>query len=898
MPNINYQDQVVIVTGAGTGIGKVYALYFASLGAKVVVNDVSRESAEQVCNEIIKAGGKAAPSVHSVTDGHLIVEDAKKAFGGRIDVLLNNAGIIRDKSFKKMTDQEWDLVMLVHLKGAFVMSKAVWPIMRGQKYGRILNTTSAAGLYGNMGQANYSAAKMGLVSFTKTLAREGAKYGIAVNVIAPMAATQMLATVMPPDMLKALNPEFIAPLVGVLCSKDNGSPPVSGRIFEVGAGFVAEVRWEESQGVIFRTDDTFTPSAVKHRFADIRNFDKAEHPESMTDRDMIATLQKASSLPPNAQSDPKVEFYNKVVVITGAGAGLGRAYALMFAKLGAGVVVNDVSEKGAKSVCDEIIQAGGKAVPAVASAEDGDAIIKTALSAPWNTNKRVDVLIANAGILRDKSFLAMSESDWDQVIAVHLKGTFKCCKAVWDLMQAQKGGRIVTTCSGVGIFGNFGQANYSTAKAAILGFTRTLAIEGAKYNILANCIAPSAGTAMTETIWTKEMVDAFKPDFVAPLVGYLASDDCETTGDLFEVSGGWASQVRWERSGGYGFPNDRPLTADQIVSQWKKITDFNDGRSTHPSSTQEGFQQVMENFGNKGSASAGDDDEDPEIVKEAKSRTVDPDEYSYSERDVIIYNMGIGATEKDLKWVYEQDGDFAALPTFGVIPGFNAGSTLGFDWLPNFNPAKLLHGEQYLKIHGKIPTSATLVCQPRLIEVLDKGKSASVTSGVDVVDKATGKKVFETQGTVVLRGVGNFNGRKKGSDRGAASAANKPPSRKPDAVVEEKVLERQAAWYRMSGDLNPLHLDPSFSSIGGFEKPILHGLCSMGIAGKHVLQNFGEYDDIKVRFAGVVYPGETLVTEMWREGPKVIFTTKVKERNTPALAAAAVTLKAGAKAKL
>jgi len=271
-------------------------------------------------------------------------------------------------------------------------------------------------------------------------------------------------------------------------------------------------------------------------------------------------------------------------------------------------------------------------------------------------------------------------------------------------------------------------------------------------------------------------------------------------------------------------------------------------------------------------------------------------DYSYTERDVILYNLGIGATERDLQWTYEGHDQFAALPTFGVIPQFQA--TIPLEFLPNFNPAKLLHGEQYLAIKAPIPTQADLVSEVRLLEVLDKGKAAAVTSIVQTKDKSSGQVIFENQSTLFIRGSGGFGGKKKGNDRGAASAVNTPPQRNPDAVAEEKTAPSQAALYRLSGDYNPLHILPEFAAIGGFDKPILHGLCFMGIAGKHVLRAFGEFKDIKVRFAGVVYPGETLITEMWKEGDKVIFITKTKERDTVVLASAAATLVDSSKAKL
>ncbi|KAG6826774.1 hypothetical protein H0H92_014514 [Tricholoma furcatifolium] len=294
------------------------------------------------------------------------------------------------------------------------------------------------------------------------------------------------------------------------------------------------------------------------------------------------------------------------------------------------------------------------------------------------------------------------------------------------------------------------------------------------------------------------------------------------------------------------------------------------------------------------------DPEDSQLVVDAKKERSEPVEYSYTERDVILYNLGIGATEKELQWTFEGDDAFAALPTFGVVPQFAASSGLPLDWLPNFNPAKLLHGEQYLRIRAPIPTSGELVNEARLMEVLDKGKAAAVTTIVETRDKSTGEVIFENQSTVFIRGAGGFGGKRTGNDRGAASAANEPPKRSPDAVVEEKTTTSQAALYRLSGDSNPLHASilPEFAAIGGFDQPILHGLCSMGIAGKHVLKTYGKFSDIKVRFAGVVYPGETIVTEMWKEGGKVVFLAKVKERGTTVLAAAAATLDTGKGAKL
>lgn len=255
-------------------------------------------------------------------------------------------------------------------------------------------------------------------------------------------------------------------------------------------------------------------------------------------------------------------------------------------------------------------------------------------------------------------------------------------------------------------------------------------------------------------------------------------------------------------------------------------------------------------------------------------------------------DLGVGAKRTDLPLVFENDDKFQVLPTFGVIPTFNAVSPFSMsDVVPNFSPMMLLHGEQYLEIRSfPIPTAATLVSYPKLVEVVDKGNAGIVVTGSTTKDKKTGKDVFYNESTVFIRGSGGFGGPAKGSDRGAATRVYKMPQRAPDAVVEEATTAEQAAVYRLSGDRNPLHIDPEFSKVGGFETPILHGLCFFGIAGKAVLQTYGMFRNIKVRFAGVVLPGQTLVTEMWKEGGVVVFQTKVKETGKLCIAGAGAEL--------
>ena len=840
-----------------------------------------------VVDEIKAAGGKAIANYDSVEYGEKIIDTAIQAFG-RIDILLNNAGILRDVSFKNMKDDDWDLIMKVHVKGAYKCARAAWPHFRKQKCGRVINTASSAGLFGAFGQANYSAAKLSQVGFTETLAKEGYKYNILCNVIAPVAASRMTQTVMPPDVLESLKPDWVVPLVAVLVHPSNKQE--TGSIFEVGGGHVAKIRWERAKGALLKTGPTLTPGAILKKWENVNDFSEPTYPDGVAN--FMELLEEAQKLGDNDTGDT-ISFAGKVALVTGAGAGLGRAYALTFAKLGASVVVNDLVNPD--DVSQEIQKMGGKAVASKASAEDGDAVVKAAIDAFG----RIDIIVNNAGILRDKAFGNMDENLWDQVIAVHLRGTYKVTKAAWPYMLKQKYGRIVNTASTSGIYGNFGQANYAAAKLGILGFSRAIAREGSKYNIYVNTIAPNAGTNMTRTIMPEEMVQAFKPDYVAPMVAALCSDKVPDppTGLLFEVGSGWQARTRWQRSGGYGFPIDKKLTPEAVAAKWETIVNFDDGRADHPQDSQDGLKRIMDNFANrtKGGSPPNQGKVNQDVldnIAAAKKAQSEGSRYSYDDKDVILYNLGLGAKRTDLPLVYENSDSFQVLPTFGVIPPMFVEQPWALDAvMPNFNPMMLLHGEQYLEVRKfPVPTSATLVTYPKLIEVVDKGNAAVVYFSNTTKDANSGEDIFYNETAFFVRGSGGFGGPAKIADRGAATSAHKLPSRAPDAVFEEATTAEQAALYRLSGDRNPLHVDPDFSKVGGFKVPILHGLCFFGISGKHILNTFGLFRNIKVRFAGIVLPGQTLRTEMWREGKLVVFQTKVVETGKLAIAGAGAEL--------
>ncbi len=254
--NMGYDGKVVIITGAGGGLGRQHALLLASRGALVVINDLGgaidgsgsdKGAAEHVVDEIKAAGGEAVADTNSVATpegGAAIVQTALDAYG-KVDVVINNAGILRDKSFHNMTPDLLNPVLDVHLKGAFYVTQPAWVVMREQGYGRIISTSSAAGVFGNFGQTNYGAAKMGLVGFTRVLAAEGAKYNIKANAIAPLALTRMTENLMGGAFGDKLAPGLVSPLVAFLAHEDC---PVSGQLFSVGGGRVAHVFIAETQG--------------------------------------------------------------------------------------------------------------------------------------------------------------------------------------------------------------------------------------------------------------------------------------------------------------------------------------------------------------------------------------------------------------------------------------------------------------------------------------------------------------------------------------------------------------------------------------------------------------------------------------------------------------------------
>ena len=280
---IRFDDRVAIVTGAGAGLGRCHALLLAERGARIVVNDPGgavdghgseHSVADQVVAEIKASGGEAVANHDSVADetaAQNIIDTALNAWG-RLDILVNNAGILRDRAFNNMTMEDFEAAVQVHMMGTVYCTKAAWPVMRRQKYGRVVVTTSGSGTVGNFGQSNYGAAKTGVVGLINCLRHEGAKYGILTNAISPSAHTRMTEGLLPPDMIPYMKPELVSPAVAWLCSEDCN---VSGQIIAATAGSYARVQYFVTEGVQFDPEQPVTIEMFAEAFPAIADLSTA-----------------------------------------------------------------------------------------------------------------------------------------------------------------------------------------------------------------------------------------------------------------------------------------------------------------------------------------------------------------------------------------------------------------------------------------------------------------------------------------------------------------------------------------------------------------------------------------------------------------------------------------------
>lgn len=561
------EGKVAIVTGAGGGIGKAVAEQLATLGARIVVNDLGSEldgtggsagPAELTASAIRAAGGEAVTNTDSVADmatGERVIEAALDSFG-QLDIVATAAGILRDRMIFNMTEEEWDDVISVHLKGTFSVVKHAAILFRQQRSGRVITFTSESGLTGFAGQANYGAAKSGIAGLTKVVARDIGKYGATANSIAPRAQTRMIATI--PDYARmemaksgldfspdddSYSPKDVAPMAAFLAS--DYASDVNGQIFLVHGGTIGLMSQPRIYRSIFNPGGRWTVDGLNTMVP-------------------LRLLRGPGNYSPPIQSKKSVSdnstlLSEKVAVVTGAARGIGRSVAMLLAHKGAKVVVNDIgsdldgsgiSSGPAVSLVQEINDNGGTAAISldnVAEFEGGERIIQTAI----DNYGRLDIVVTPAGILRDRMVFNMTEEEWDDVIAVHLKGTFSVVRPASIIFRQQRNGRIITFSSISGLFGASGQANYGAAKDGIAGLTRVLSKDLAKYNVTANAISPGADTRMTASVpdVTKQLrsqgqisppdgILTREPEDVAPMVVWLASDESYgVTGQVFHCAG-------------------------------------------------------------------------------------------------------------------------------------------------------------------------------------------------------------------------------------------------------------------------------------------------------------------------------------------------------------------------
>lgn len=412
-----------------------------------------------------------------------------------------------------------------------------------------------------------------------------------------------------------------------------------------------------------------------------------------------------------------------------------------------------------------------------------------------------------------------------QLTQLNLYYIFQCTKAAWPHMIKQKYGRIIMVTSAAGLYGNHGQSHYSAVKMGILGFASALYQEGAKYNINVNTIAPIAGSRMTATVMPPDLVKALAPEYVAPLVLYLTHDSTKETGGVYELGAGWISKIRWQRTAGHSFPINSSFTPESVQSNWDKIIDFNN-EATYPTSPKDAFTNIMDNLSNTDNAdesSPSSGGKDKVDVATAMKHKFEPHTFTYTERDTILYALGIGcgsdliADSGDMRYVYENSDNFSVFPTFGVVVPSQALAGLISTPGLKFNPMMLLHGEQYLEVKKPLPTSGKLTSTARISNIYDKKSGALVLLDV-ISNNESGEQVLFNQFSVFIRGLGNFGGSK-----GPKPIDYSPPLKPPMVVHRERTLENQAVLYRLSGDYNPLHIDPDMAKMGNFNRPILHG---------------------------------------------------------------------------
>lgn len=542
----------VIITGGGGGLGSSYGVLFAQHGANVVINDFSAAAAERVVKRISAAGGRAVADTHNATDGEAIVATAIAAFG-RVDVVICNAGQLIDKAFRNMTLKDYTDVLDTHLTGAFAVTKAAWPYFVKQKFGRVVLTSSAAGIFGSFGQANYCSAKAALIAFGKSVAKEGEPYNIAANVLGPLAASAMLATVMTPEVLANLPADAISPLIVALISPTSperkllvANKLVTGRLWEAGGFWMGETRWNRTKGACITASPDAPAELTKEwaKASDISGIQFATGPAFP-----IATIVFPSK--------STTVFKGMVVIITGATSAWGKVAAGTYALGGANLVLVDTDASQLDALAGSATKAGGVVEKMVSEPDQATSIVQRAIDR-WGS---IHIIIPAARYAPSsaKSIGAIDSTEWAEALRVNVVSAQLLALACWPIFQKQKFGRIILTTTVEAIFGSASNLHVASSAGAAIGLMRCLKVEGAKYNILANAIATSVDP-------TKAGADQ--------LLTWLGHRDSTVTGQVIEVQSGVTHVVRWQRAYGKYFDYPKPTTVKDVYGAWKDITSY------------------------------------------------------------------------------------------------------------------------------------------------------------------------------------------------------------------------------------------------------------------------------------------------------------------------------------